>query len=263
MNKNDPTSSAAGKMQGVARRQASKGSISLTRVVPKSTWSKIASKQNFHSGEKGTPRLRTKGKEETAFRSSKDVDSNESEKWLDACIWSVGWTALGRGLQMTPGRPRYGLPSFHLVSSLEERCQKSLCDGSQKLVFPEPQPCLHEFVGASRRHSPRRSYARCKLRSLRQHYEQCSFGADWRVCVAALFPEDAGLEEGNTMILASPSSRGSVAPSAFTFDSRLLEPTIWHADCSMSPQLTRFRHGEMDMSTEMNMSMNMNMTPTN
>ena len=37
----------------------------------------------------------------------------------------------------------------------------------------------------------------------------------------------------------------------------------WHADCFMSPQLTRFRRGEMDMSTKMNMSMNMNMTPTN
>ena len=37
-----------------------------------------------HSGEKVMPRLRKKDKEETAFRSSKDVDNSESEKWLDA-----------------------------------------------------------------------------------------------------------------------------------------------------------------------------------
>ena len=35
-----------------------------------------------------------------------------------------------------------------------------------------------------------------------------------------------------------------------------------HADCFMSPQLTGFRRGKMDMSTKMNRSMNMKMTPT-
>ena len=44
----------------------------------------IASERNFHSGEKEMPRLRKKVKEETAFRSSKDVDNSESEKWHDA-----------------------------------------------------------------------------------------------------------------------------------------------------------------------------------
>ena len=80
-------------------------------VAPKSTLSKIASKRNFHSGDKGMPRLTTKAKE-TAIRSSKDVDNSESEKWHDASRWSVGSTALGRGLQMTRGRPDTKF-SFH------------------------------------------------------------------------------------------------------------------------------------------------------
>ena len=71
-------------MQVVARRQVSKGSISVSWVEPKSTWSKIASERNFHSGEKGMPRIRKKDEEETAFRSSKVVDNSESEKWHDA-----------------------------------------------------------------------------------------------------------------------------------------------------------------------------------
>ena len=45
----------------------------------------IASERNFHSLETGMPGLRKKvKKKETAFRSSKDVDNSESEKWLDA-----------------------------------------------------------------------------------------------------------------------------------------------------------------------------------
>ena len=51
--------------------------------------------------------MKNKGKEETAIRSSKDVDNSQSEKWHDASLWSVGSSALGRDLQMTPGRPRY------------------------------------------------------------------------------------------------------------------------------------------------------------
>ena len=113
-------------------------------------------------------------------------------------VWSVGSTALGRGLQITPGRPGYGLPSFHLVSSLEGRCQKSLCDGSQKLVFSRgayqistDTTMFARIRGRMTKTFTRWSNARW---SLRQHEGQCSFGADWRVCVACLFPEDVDLE---------------------------------------------------------------------
>ena len=65
------------------------------------------------------------------------------------------------------------------------------------------------------------------------------------------------------MILASPSSRMECfclnVHVRFSSSGR----ATWHADCFMSPQLTGFRRGEMDMSIKMNKSMNMNMTPTN
>ena len=168
---------------------------------------------------------------------------------------------------MTPGRPGYGLPSFHLVSSLEMMCQ-SLCDGSQKLVFPDlptrnrpTQPCWHEFVGASRRHLPRRSNARCKFRSWRQHYDSVRsvrIGEYALPLSSQKMPASTGEYDDSVLAVIQ---RKCFCLSVHVRSSSSGR-TTWHADCSMSPQLTGLRHGEMDMSTEMNMSINMNMTPT-
>ena len=130
---------------------------------------------------------------------------------------------------MTPGRPRYGLPSFHLVSSLEMMCQKSLCDGSQKLVFPEvltrnqpTQPCSHEFVGASRRHLPRRSNARCKFRSWRQHYDSVRSVriGEYPLPLSSQKMWTSTGEYDDSVLAVIPRKRYS---SAFTFDPRLLD----------------------------------------
>ena len=141
------------KCKGVARRQVSKGSIPVPWVGPKSTLSKIASESNFHSGEKEDAKVHNKGEEETAIRSSKDVDNSESEKWHDASLWSVGSTALGRGLQMTHGRPGY---QVFISNHLSRRgVRRVSVMGIRNLFFPEvstryqpTQPCSHEFVGA-------------------------------------------------------------------------------------------------------------------
>ena len=93
------------------------------------------------------------------------------------------------------------IPSFHLVSSLEERCQKSLCDGPQKLVFSRGVHQIPTYTTMFARVRGRMTKTlttavQCtmQIKVFAPTLRQCSFGADWRVCAASPFPEDVHLE---------------------------------------------------------------------
>ena len=122
------------------------------------------------------------------------------------------------------------IPSFHLVSSLEETCQKSVCDGSQKLVFSRG---VHQIP------TDTTMFARVRGRMTKAFTTavQCTMQMKSRCANTTTVFVRCGLEcvrclslsrryaprRGNTMILASPSSRRSVSASTFTFDPRLLD----------------------------------------
>ena len=93
------------------------------------------------------------------------------------------------------------IPSFHLVSGVEERCQKSLCDGSQKLVFSRGvyQILTNTTMFARVRGRMTKAFTtavQCtmQIKVVAPTLRQCSFGADWTVCVPSLFPVDVHLE---------------------------------------------------------------------
>ena len=118
--KNDPTSAAEHMLEG-----REKTDIQIIHFRPTGGAEKHlvqdCKRKELSQWREGDAKVDDRGEEETAVRPSKDVDNSGSEKWHDASLWSVGSTALGRGLQMTPGRPGYQVfISYHLSRRVSE-----------------------------------------------------------------------------------------------------------------------------------------------
>ena len=229
----------------------------------KSTWSKIASKQNFHSLEKVMPRLRKKSKKKrlsaqakmlttVSLRSGTTCESGPSDRlhWLDGpdttCQVFISHHLWRRGVrrvsvmgdsELVFSRGAYQKPTdTTMFERVRGRITKTFTTAVQYTMQVEVvAPTL------------RTVFVRCGLESMRY------LSLPRRCGPRRVKYDDSGLR-----IIQRKRFCLSVRVR-FSSSGR----TTWHADCSMSPQPTGFRHGEMDMSTKMNISMNMNMTPPN